>query len=151
MTPRLLLIPALFCFLLLPGAAGPAFPGPESPGASARPKTRPPTMQRGPAAPAGAFAERDRERIRRYFRREAPGLPPGLARRGGDLPPGLEKQLRVGGHLPPGLEKKVSGFPAELERSLPAPGPGLRRGMLGGRAVLFDGETSLILDIVSIF
>jgi len=106
MTPRLLLIPALFCFLLLPGAAGPAFPGPESPGASARPKTRPATMQRGPAAPAGAFAERDRERIRRYFRREAPGLPPGLARRGGDLPPGLEKQLRVGGHLPPGSKRR---------------------------------------------
>ena len=33
------------------------------------------------------------------------GLPPGLAKRGGNLPPGLEKKRRAG-NLPPGLEKK---------------------------------------------
>src|SRR5258708_35985454 len=39
------------------------------------------------------FADRDREVIVRYFHGESSGLPPGLAKRGGNLPPGLERQL----------------------------------------------------------
>ncbi len=34
------------------------------------------------------------------------GLPPGLAKRGGNLPPGLERHVERSGQLPPGLEKK---------------------------------------------
>ena len=41
------------------------------------------------------------------FYHPASGLPPGLAKRG-DLPPGLEKQLRRNGTLPPGLQKKLT-------------------------------------------
>src|SRR5262249_34475662 len=37
------------------------------------------------------FSERDRQTIRSYFRGRYSNLPPGLAKRGGDLPPGLEK------------------------------------------------------------
>lgn len=33
-------------------------------------------------------------------------LPPGLAKRNGNLPPGLQKHLDRTGHLPPGLEKR---------------------------------------------
>jgi hypothetical protein len=35
------------------------------------------------------------------------GLPPGLAKRGGQLPPGLQKHLWKHGSLPPGLQKKI--------------------------------------------
>lgn len=33
-------------------------------------------------------------------------LPPGLAKRNGNLPPGLQRHIDRTGHLPPGLEKK---------------------------------------------
>ena len=79
------------------------------------------------------------------------GLPPGLKKRGGDLPPGLEKQLRQKGHLPPGLEKKVQPFPVKLEETLPPLKPGLIRGVIEGRAIIFNSNTKLILDIFSIF
>jgi hypothetical protein len=97
------------------------------------------------------FIGNDRDSIRRYFHRNAGSLPPGLAKRDGDLPPGLKKQLRRKGHLPPGLEKKITVFPVELERSLPPLKPGLVRGVIEGRAVIFNEKTSLILDIFSIF
>jgi hypothetical protein len=41
-----------------------------------------------------------------YLQGNTSNLPPGLAKRGGDLPPGLQKHLRETGQLPPGLEKK---------------------------------------------
>ncbi len=34
------------------------------------------------------------------------GLPPGLAKRNGNLPPGLQRHIARTGHLPPGLERK---------------------------------------------
>lgn len=53
-------------------------------------------------------------------------LPPGLAKRGGNLPPGLQRQLDRRGHLPPGLEKRrpsgyygrYDGFGYERQRPL---------------------------------
>ena len=38
-------------------------------------------------------------------------LPPGLAKRNGNLPPGLQKHLYRTGHLPPGLEKRYYSRP----------------------------------------
>ena len=93
----------------------------------------------------------DRDSIRQYFFDHAGSLPPGLAKRGSDLPPGLQKQLRRKGQLPPGLAKKVVAFPVELERRLPPLKPGLVRGVIEGRAVIFNAKTSVILDIFSIF
>ena len=93
------------------------------------------------------FIGRDRDVIRQHYMAHPGHLPPGLAKRGGDLPPGLAKQLRRKGHLPPGLEKKVAPFPIELERRLPPLKPGLIRGVIGGRAVIFDAKTSVILDV----
>jgi hypothetical protein len=75
------------------------------------------------------------------------GLPPGLAKRNGDLPPGLQKQLRKKGHLPPGLEKRLVLFPVGLERRLPPLAPGLERGFIGGHAVIINSSTRLILDV----
>ncbi len=97
------------------------------------------------------FLGKDREIIRQYFHDHAGSLPPGLAKRGGNLPPGLAKQLRRKGHLPPGLEKKVAAFPVELERRLPPLKAGLVRGVIEGRAVIFDAKTSVILDIFAVF
>jgi hypothetical protein len=109
-----------------------------------------------------AFMESDRTLIREHYRtdhanlppglaKKPGGLPPGLAKRNGDLPPGLEKQLQRNGHLPPGLEKKLQPFPVELERRLPPIRSGLMRGMIGGSAVIMDGKTRVILDVLSIF
>jgi hypothetical protein len=74
-----------------------------------------------------------------------------LAKRGGNLPPGLEKQLRRKGHLPPGLAKKLVPFPVEVERRLPPLKSGLVRGLIQGRAVIYNLKTSLILDVFAVF
>ena len=97
------------------------------------------------------FIDGDRDSIRRYFDDRSGSLPPGLAKRGGNLPPGLQKQLRKNGQLPPGLQKKIIPFPVDLEDRLPRLKPGLVRGIIEGRAVIFNAETSVILDIFSIF
>jgi hypothetical protein len=78
------------------------------------------------------------------------GLPPGLAKRDGDLPPGLQKQLRKKGHLPPGLQKKVTALPLNLEGRLHPLEPGLKRGFLGGRAVIYNEKTAVVLDILDL-
>jgi len=94
-----------------------------------------------------AFRDTDRTLIHEYYLAPHRGLPPGLAKRNGDLPPGLQKQLRKKGHLPPGLEKRLVPFPVELERRLPPMAPGLERGFIGGHAVIIDSSTRLILDV----
>jgi len=69
---------------------------------------------------------RDQNVIREYYRAVPPNnLPPGLAKRGGDLPPGLEKQLRRNGRLPPDYG----------------------RAFIGGRAVIYNKSTSVVLDV----
>src|SRR5512133_1012273 len=94
------------------------------------------------------FMPADRGVITGYYRSN--GLPPGLAKRNGDLPPGLEKQLRRNGRLPPGLEKKLVLFPAEVEMRLPPCPPDVHRGFIGGVAVMYSSRTGLILDAVAI-
>src|SRR5712671_389833 len=94
---------------------------------------------------------RDGDVIRQYCRNLASSsLPPGLAKRGGNLPPGLEKQLRRNGRLPPGLQERVNPFPADLERRLPPLPPIYRRGTVGDQAVIYDSKTMAILDIIRI-
>lgn len=99
----------------------------------------------------GIFVERDRDLVLNQYRTDRGGLPPGLAKRGGDLPPGLQKQLVRNGHLPPGLEKKLYPFPVELERRLPPLRPGLVRGFIGGSAVILDSKTRVIFDAFAVF
>jgi hypothetical protein len=85
-----------------------------------------------------------------YYRAYPAALPPGLAKRGGDLPPGIAKQLRRKGHLPPGLEKRLVFFPVELERRLPPLPPYYRRCFIGDRAIVYDQRTGGILDSLTV-
>jgi hypothetical protein len=75
-------------------------------------------------------------------------LPPGLAKRGGRLPPGLERQLERNGTLPPGLQKRIDPFPRELHHLLPPLSPGYTRGLLGGSAVIVNRRTRAIVDVI---
>jgi hypothetical protein len=93
------------------------------------------------------FAPGDRSYLSSYFRTN--GLPPGLAKKG-DLPPGLEKQLRRNGRLPPGLEKKLVPFPATIEARLPPCPPDVHRGFMGGVAVMYNSRTGLVLDAMAV-
>lgn len=88
------------------------------------------------------WAQSDRSYLR--------GLPPGLAKRDGSLPPGLEKQLRRNGRLPPGLEKKLVPFPVYVEERLPPCPPDVHRGFIGSVAVMYNSRTGLVLDAVAI-
>ena len=96
------------------------------------------------------FGEHDREVIHAYCSQPNAGLPPGLAKRGGKLPPGLEKHLRRNGQLPPGLQKKVQPFPVELDRRLPPLPPNYVRVFLSGRGLIVDSRFN-ILDVIEIF
>jgi|YelNatPaOPRAMG01_1025707.scaffolds.fasta_scaffold19091_3 hypothetical protein len=93
------------------------------------------------------FTTHDREIIANYFREYPSQLPPGLAKRGGNLPPGLEKQLREGGTLPPGLQKRLSPCPVALERQLPPLPSGYSRKMLGTEMLILD-SANVIRDIM---
>jgi len=98
------------------------------------------------------FEAREREIISGYYANPGQGLPPGLARRGGDLPPGLEKHLVRNGTLPPGLQKRLEPLPVELERQLPAlpTDCGCRRGIIGTNVVLVRTGNYSILDVLHI-
>ena len=82
-----------------------------------------------------AFAPHERVAIQGYFQAYPKALPPGL-----------QKQLWERGELPPGLQKRIMPFPRSLEVRLAPPAPGLRRGCLGDRAILYDPATLLIVD-----
>jgi hypothetical protein len=105
----------------------------------------------GNAPVARAFRDGDHGVIVDYYRSQPGGLPPGLAKRGGDLPPGLERQLRRNGTLPPGLRKRFMPFPPPLEARLPPCPPYVRRGLIGGVAVMWNTRTGLILDASMVF
>ena len=92
------------------------------------------------------IGSRDRETITRYYTAHPAGLPPGLAKRGGDLPPGLDKQLRRNGSLPPGLQKKLEPCPVALTRQLPRVPTGYNWFVLGAHVVVMNKERNLVGD-----
>ncbi|MBZ5503383.1 MAG: hypothetical protein LAN59_14320 [Acidobacteriia bacterium] len=96
-----------------------------------------------------SFSEHDQRIIHSYFRSNSRNLPPGLAKRNGDLPPGLEKHLRRDGTLPPGLQKRVEPFPEDLDDRLPALPRGYSRVFLSGRAIILarDGRIADLIEI----
>ncbi len=93
------------------------------------------------------FSARDQQLIRRYYQVNTANLPPGLAKRGGNLPPGLERQLERNGTLPPGLQKRVQPFPQELSGQLPPLPSGCSRVIIGVRALILD-RNNRILDLM---
>ena len=72
---------------------------------------------------AERFSAEERRIIEEYYHQggksKKKGLPPGLAKRGGNLPPGLQKKLDRDGRLPPGLQKRLEPLPVDLDRRLP--------------------------------
>lgn len=70
------------------------------------------------------------------------GLPPGLAKRA-QLPPGLAKR---GNHLPPGLMK--GDLPPDLEHKLPPVTKGTERVIVDEDVLLIQKGTDIILDVL---
>jgi hypothetical protein len=98
------------------------------------------------------FLPEERRTIEEYYhkgnKRKQKGLPPGLAKRGGNLPPGLQKQLDKNGRLPPGLQKQVEPLPIDLDRRLPRLPESWERVVLEDNVILIDRRTQRILDII---
>ena len=113
-------------------------------------KDKPTTASAATTTVAGSIhieiGSRDRETITRYYTAHPAGLPPGLAKRGGDLPPGLDKQLRRNGSLPPGLQKKLEPFPVALERQVMRLPSGYNWFVLGAHIVVVNKQTNLLGD-----
>jgi hypothetical protein len=95
------------------------------------------------------FRTEDREYVTTYYSKQGKGLPPGLAKRNGDLPPGLEKQLQRNGTLPPGLEKKLQPCPVEITRQLPPLPPDYQRSVIGASIVVFNRKTNIVVDVMA--
>jgi hypothetical protein len=93
------------------------------------------------------FNDRDRYLIHDHYRRLAKKnkhkrVPPGLAKRGGNLPPGLAKRDR----LPPGLQGR--GLPSRLEASLSPLPRGYVRLKVGTDIVLMNRDSRVVFDII---
>ena len=131
------------------GAAAPSprrtqTPSSKEPNAGPRPSRG---AAAGSTAPSGArvsrsqiiteFSGNDRQLIRQCLTSGTSGLPPGLAKRGGNLPPGLERQVQRNGTLPPGLQKRVQPLGACEQGLTPLPAD-WRRVILGDRVILLD-------------
>ncbi len=95
------------------------------------------------------YSTHDREAVEIWYHDHRGHLPPGLAKRD-ELPPGLERQLRVRGALPPGLQKKIQPCPETLVRYLPPPPPDCVHVIIGGNIVLLNRHTSVVLDIMHV-
>ena len=87
----------------------------------------------------GYFRPRDVVVIRDYYRPYYRPLPPGLAR-----------HYYRGGYLPVGWERRVRPVPVYLEPELVVVPSGYRRGIIDGRAVVYNNR-GLILDVAVLF
>jgi hypothetical protein len=97
------------------------------------------------------FLADERRIIEQYYRRGQrvrQRASPGLAKRGGNLPPGLKKQLQKNGQLPPGLQKRIEPLPVELSRQLPPLPEHWDRVIVERDVILLDRRTNRILDII---
>ncbi len=96
------------------------------------------------------FTDAEVRLILDFYRPGSGNLPPGLAKRGGELPPGSEKQLRRAGTLPAALEKKAELLPDELAHHLLQVPAGYRRVVCGTAVLLVQDNTKLIVDAVEL-
>jgi hypothetical protein len=87
----------------------------------------------------GYFRPRDVTVIREYYRPYYRPLPPGLAR-----------QYYRGAYLPPGWAARIRPVPVYLEPELVVVPSGYRRGIIDGRAVVYNNR-GFILDVAVLF
>ena len=66
------------------------------------------------------------------------------------LPPGLARHYYRGGYLPIGWERRVRPVPVYLEPELVVVPAGYQRGIIDGRAVVYNNR-GLILDVAVLF
>ena len=86
------------------------------------------------------FSRGDQRLIREYY-----------APRYRTLPPGLQKKYSRTGQLPPGWQRKLQPLPVVVERRL-APIPRYyRRGVIDGRAVVYDPRRQEIIDVTPLW
>jgi hypothetical protein len=95
-----------------------------------------------------AFLPEERQIILAFVQGPPSGLPPGLAKRGGQLPPGLQQHLQRQGTLPPGLQKRLQPLPTALELRLPSLPDSWGRVVLGPHILLINRRSNQILDIL---
>jgi hypothetical protein len=67
------------------------------------------------------------------------------------LPPGLQKKYARTGQLPPGWQKKMQPLDPVVERRLVALPAGYSRGIVDGRAVIYDDRTHVMIDMAVVF
>jgi len=67
------------------------------------------------------------------------------------LPPGLQKKYARTGQLPPGWQKKMQPLAPVVERRLVALPAGYSRGIVDGRAVIYDDRTHVMVDMAVVF
>jgi len=87
----------------------------------------------------GYYRPRDIVVIRDYYRPYYRPLPPGLAR-----------QYYRGGYLPVGWARRIRPVPVYLEPELVVVPSGYRRGIIDGRAVVYNNR-GFILDVAVLF
>lgn len=85
------------------------------------------------------FRDRDVVIIRDYYR---PYYRP--------LPPGLRHRYVRGGYLPPGWARRIRPVPVYLERDLVVVPRGYHRGIIDGRAVIYN-DRGFLLDVAVLF
>ena len=66
------------------------------------------------------------------------------------LPPGLARHYYRGGYLPIGWERRIRPVPVYLEPELVVVPAGYQRGIIDGRAVVYNNR-GLILDVAVLF
>lgn len=85
------------------------------------------------------FRDRDVVVIREYYRPSYRALPPGLQRR-----------YARSGQLPPGWARRMRPVPAYIGRDMRRVPRGYYRGVIDGRAVIYD-RRGVILDVAVLF
>jgi hypothetical protein len=109
------------------------------------------TKKSGRMAPAWRgprFTDRERETISKYLHNPYSPLPPQMRQGGGDVPPGLRKQLLPTAILPPELQPRVVPLPPPLEarlRRLPKP---YERAVVGPDVIILNRKTQQISDVM---
>jgi len=66
------------------------------------------------------------------------------------LPPGLQRQYMRSGRLPRGWERRMRPVPVYIERDMRRVPRGYSRGIIDGRAVIYD-RRGFILDVAVLF